>query len=1053
MRSGRRIIISAYIVILICCSIVFGDSGLSAKVNRIISGMPAKNTAEENKLFAEIIKLGPNAVKEICSKLNQPGEGDDSKARYALGGLTNYVNCGNAEEQRKMYVAVLCEQLRREKDSEVKSFLISQLQFAGKAESINVLGDFLTDERLAEPAGRALLTIGTGASQEAFLRALPLVEGKRLITVINALGGMQSKRALKEILTYAKSDDADIRLAALYAIANIGDKSAGRVLEEASKSMSGYEGAKATSFYLLYAKRLGQQGDKRSCAKVCRSLIKNSKSRSNVKCAALGILVDIVGKEALNDLLAAADSEDNQLVAAVLKFSHSLEGSKVTKSWTKKIKKASLPTQMKIVEMLGQRGDKTAALTIEKLLLRKDTDRQVRIAAVSVVVKLQEKEAVPVLLDFLEKTNEKGEIEAVKEALMYVKGADIVLEAAKALPKLTPNSKVAVMEILARRKVVEHLDLVFENTKGEEQQVRIASIKALGDLADEKQAKRVVDVLLGAESAQERSAAQKVTVAVLGKMDDLEERAGLILTAFDSADKEQKISILKVLSKICGPKVLQVVVKQVQSDDVEIKDAAIRALADWQRPEAIDELLEIIESEEELKYRVIALRGCVQLIGQSDWDSVQRIETYMKALQTVERIEDKRLLLAALSKERSVRTVKLLAENLDNEKLKEEIALAIAKIACPQGKKDKGLSGYDVESALKKAVGIITDDKIKEQVRVHLKKITTVPAGFISLFNGKDLTGWERHKNLPGHGVAGKWFVEDGAIVGVQDPPGKGGFLTTRRKYRDLELILETKIDWPFDSGVFLRTGPAGKSHQVTLDYRDGGEIGKIYMPWGKGSVHHCPEGIKYFRKGLWNKIRIICEGEPAWIGVWVNDSLVTSFQHTKKTTAGFPEAGGISLQVHPGGKGYEDSKARFRNIYIRKILRDRNMLSEKEKVEGYVLLFNGKDLSGWKAFSRGGEYVVQEGKLIFDHTINVNENGRSVTDLYTEKRYSDFILRFGFKLTEGANNGIGVRVPMEGHAAYDGFEVQILDDSAEKWKNLKDYQYHGSVYGVVPAK
>ena len=84
------------------------------------------------------------------------------------------------------------------------------------------------------------------------------------------------------------------------------------------------------------------------------------------------------------------------------------------------------------------------------------------------------------------------------------------------------------------------------------------------------------------------------------------------------------------------------------------------------------------------------------------------------------------------------------------------------------------------------------------------------PKGFQSLFNGKDLTGWHRHEGLPGHGVAGRWTVEDGDIVGVQDPPGSGGFLTTLEKYRDFELQLEAKIDWPFDSGIFLRTGPDG---------------------------------------------------------------------------------------------------------------------------------------------------------------------------------------------------------------------------------------------------
>ena len=74
--------------------------------------------------------------------------------------------------------------------------------------------------------------------------------------------------------------------------------------------------------------------------------------------------------------------------------------------------------------------------------------------------------------------------------------------------------------------------------------------------------------------------------------------------------------------------------------------------------------------------------------------------------------------------------------------------------------------------------------------------------------------------------------------------------------------------------------------------------------------------------------------------------------------------------------------------------------------------------------------------------------------NLYTEKQYSDFVLRFDFKLHSGTNNGLGIRTKVGVNAAYDGMELQILDNTADKYKDkLKKYQYHGSIYGVVPAK
>ena len=75
--------------------------------------------------------------------------------------------------------------------------------------------------------------------------------------------------------------------------------------------------------------------------------------------------------------------------------------------------------------------------------------------------------------------------------------------------------------------------------------------------------------------------------------------------------------------------------------------------------------------------------------------------------------------------------------------------------------------------------------------------------------------------------------------------------------------------------------------------------------------------------------------------------------------------------------------------------------------------------------------------------------------NLLTEREFSDFVLRFEFKLTPGANNGLGIRCPMQtaGNLHIDGTELQIIDHTAEKYKTLKPYQYHGSVYGVVAAK
>ena len=123
------------------------------------------------------------------------------------------------------------------------------------------------------------------------------------------------------------------------------------------------------------------------------------------------------------------------------------------------------------------------------------------------------------------------------------------------------------------------------------------------------------------------------------------------------------------------------------------------------------------------------------------------------------------------------------------------------------------------------------------------------------------------------------------------------------------------------------------------------------------------------------------------------------------------------------------------------------SQLTDEEKKQGFEMLFDGTNLDKWQGDLEG--YTPVNG------TIYVSANYGSTGNLYTKKEYRNFVYRFEFCfLREGVNNGVGVRTPMGVDAAYDGMcEVQILDHDAPMYANLREYQVHGSVYGVIPAK
>jgi hypothetical protein len=246
---------------------------------------------------------------------------------------------------------------------------------------------------------------------------------------------------------------------------------------------------------------------------------------------------------------------------------------------------------------------------------------------------------------------------------------------------------------------------------------------------------------------------------------------------------------------------------------------------------------------------------------------------------------------------------------------------------------------------------------------------------------------------------------------------------------------LDWKIEKNGDSGIYLRGTP---QVQIWDPFR-----GEAATQVGSGGLFNNqlheskPLQLADNPIGEWNTFRITMIGERVSVylnGVLVVDNVVLE-NYWDRNQPIFP-SGPIELQAHA-------SEIAFRDIYVREIRGAE--LSPEEKADGFVLLFNGKDLDGW--IGNKVNHVVEDGTI----AIRPELGGRG--NLYTEKEYANFNLRLEFKLTPGANNGLGIRTPPEGNAAYVGMEFQVLDNTAEVYANLEPWQYHGSVYGVIPAK
>lgn len=364
------------------------------------------------------------------------------------------------------------------------------------------------------------------------------------------------------------------------------------------------------------------------------------------------------------------------------------------------------------------------------------------------------------------------------------------------------------------------------------------------------------------------------------------------------------------------------------------------------------------------------------------------------------------------------------------------------------------------------------------------------PAGFTALFNGKDLSGWRGgttydHRKLlelpaaERDALIAKWTAslteqKDGkphwrAEGNVLVNDGLGGYATTEKDYGDFEFLVEFKLAPGADSGVYLRGVPQVQIWDTAIpDTKDIGYAKGSGGLWNntKGTPGRDPLVKADKPVGEWNALRVVMVGSR--VSVWLNqkqvvDHVVLENYYDKNNKQLKPEErrpipakGPIQLQTHGGA-------THWRNIFIREIgAAEANKLLASKGAQGFKPIFNGKSLDGWTieekaavknqpAVKTAADVVeIKDGALVW-------RAGRAGTP-YWNKELGDFQARVWFKIPPGGNNGLAIRYPGKGNAAYDGMtELQVIDENYYGARNQADKkldprQQHGSVYGMVAA-
>ena len=808
----------------------------------------------------------------------------------------------------------------------------------------------------------------------------------------------------------------------------------------------------------------GQLGDPARCAllaigtPVARALVPEETSLTIHYDAPVGRIADLYaqvqrkGESAVPQLLKALKNSDRAYRNAALRFIQPYLGEPVYNALVKELKKAKPEVKSDIITYLGLQNAQSALPAILPYI--GDADPEVSTAAMWAATRMGAPEAPAAIAAVMSDGQTPDAVrEAARDCLLSTKGKVVADLAAAAVQDGLPAGQVDALSILSERRATDKADIVLAATGSNNAEVATAAYAALQNVVGTRQLAALYP-LVGSADGVRLPLAQQAVIAALDGVSVADQVATVKAQMARSGDAASRYYV--VLAATGSPEALQIITDGFESGDAAAKEQALTALLSWKGLGAMDELYKIAKAGD-AAYAGKALDGFVSRVAASGATPELKQIMLTEAMDIASTPARKATILKKMGDTGTLQAMVLAGNYLNSTD--PAVQQAAVNVIYNTALARKDLYGPVVTDLLEKAVAVSTNPDQRYQVEEANKHIAAMPkeGGFVSMFNGKDFAGWKglvenpvKRAQMSAQELAAKqkvadeamrrdWQVADGLLSFVGDGYDN---ICTEKQYGDFEMYVDWRLDpngKEPDAGIYLRGTPQVQIWD-TSRRNVGAQVGSGGLYNNKVNESK-PSHVADNKLGHWNTFFIRMVGDR--VSVWLNGEQVVDnviMENYWDRSQPIPAIDQIELQAH-------GSRVDYRNLYINELPRTAPYeLSAEEQKEGFKVLFDGTNMHEWIGNTR--DYVSNDGMISL-----VPHEGSYGGNLYTKDEYKDFVFRFEFKLTPGANNGLGIRTPTEGDAAYVGMELQILDNDAPIYKNLEPYQYHGSVYGVIPAK
>jgi HEAT repeat protein len=594
-------------------------------------------------------------------------------------------------------------------------YICRQLGMVASDRAVPAMAPLLDDPELAHMARFVLEQIPGSAPDQLLLEKMGSAPAREKIGIIGSLGKRRASQATGALAALLEDRAPEIAAAAAGALGNIGDPNAARALMQFRPPGSLPLSLAVEDALLRAAERLAATAAQSQAREIYQALCSQAKRRL-IRMAGLRGLLAVEPDKALTRLLEALRSPDREDQVLAARMVVELPARQDCAAIVKVLPEQPAATQIVLLGALAERQELSAKPVITRIA-QTSGDLEVRRAAWEALAALCDASDIRFLAQAAAAGDEPTRSMA-RASLFKLSGQDVDAAMVASLEGASPEVRVELIQTLVARSVTKAKASLRGCLGDSAEMVRLAAAKGFGALGTEEDAPALIAYFQSARTADEAAVAERALSAVCAR--NPLPCAPLILTAMKQTQGDPRLAMLRMLSSLGGTEALDMVRNEMNAADPALRDAALRALAAWPEAEAMPDLLRIVKSEAALNHRVVAFQGYVRLLRTTPQPE-GKIQSLTAAMDAAPRMEDKKLVLAALAESPGPESLKLAAVCLSDPGLVEEAAITVVSIA-----KAKGLNkaAYPAAAAaLSKVLEVTQNPATRQQAQEALRKL------------------------------------------------------------------------------------------------------------------------------------------------------------------------------------------------------------------------------------------------------------------------------------------------------------------------------------------